>query len=528
MTDLTKPDPEAPAAAHRSKQVALVAMLFAVAMTFIDQTIVAIASPTIQSELALSRTGTQWVVNSYLLALAATFALGGRLADVLGSRRMVTIGIVGFAASSALCGATPKGSSTEAWIIGFRVLQGVSGAIMIPAALSVVVAAFPIHERGRALAIFFGVSGAMTSIGPIAGGYLTQWTWRAIFWINVPMAVIALVLTYLADIPSVRQHVRIDWRGAALAALGMGLSVLGFEQAGTWGWSSPLTWLCIGGGLVVLAVFVAVEARTDSPLIKVAIFRDRAFVVDNAVLFFSMIAFVPAFFFAAVYSQVSLGYDANKSGLYLLVFFGGFAPAAQIGGRMLDRGGARRPMVLGGALGCVGFALWASKLHEFSLGTQWPFIVMAGAGIGLLLGPASTDAVNRSIGASYGEVTGITQTVRNYASALGVAVLGTVLTTVLANRLSTSLHRLGVPSDIARRAADSSARGGGGAADLRRAPAAIRDQVGHALANDFATATQGVLIGMAIALGLTFLAALRHPGGQAATEPAVASAVPAS
>src|SRR6185437_13844359 len=120
----------------KSKWLALAAMLFAVAMTFIDQTIVAIASPTIQDELSLSRTGTQWVVNAYLLALAATFALGGRLADVLGSRRMVVIGIVGFAGSSALCGATPKGSGAEAWIIVFRALQGVSGAIMIPAALA--------------------------------------------------------------------------------------------------------------------------------------------------------------------------------------------------------------------------------------------------------------------------------------------------------------------------------------------------------------------------------------------------------
>jgi MFS family permease len=271
-----------PSAGHPSRNLALVAMLFAVAMTFIDQTIVAIAAPSIQSQLSLSRSGTQWVVNAYLLALAAAFALGGRLADVLGHRRMVIIGIVGFAASSGLCGATPNGSPAETWIIFFRVIQGVSGAIMIPAALAIVVAAFPIYERGRALAIFFGFSGGLTSIGPIAGGILTEWTWRSIFWINIPVAVLALVLAMRANIPDSRRQETIDWTGAALAAPGMGLSVLGFEQAPMWGWRNPATWLSIVGGLVVLAVFVWFETGKHSPLIRVRVFLDRAFVATTS------------------------------------------------------------------------------------------------------------------------------------------------------------------------------------------------------------------------------------------------------
>ena len=499
-----------------SKNLALTAMLFAVSMTFIDQTIVAIASPNIQAELGLSRAETQWVVNAYLLALAATFALGGRLADVLGHRRMVIVGIVGFAGSSALCGATPKGGGAETWIVGFRVLQGVSGAIMIPAALAIVVDAFPIRERGRALAIFFGVSGGLTSIGPIAGGYLTQWTWRAIFWINVPVAIVALVLTVLAHLEPRSRPEPIDWPGAALVVIGMGLSVLGFEQAPSWGWRNPGTWLCIIGGLAVLVVFVWFEFGREHPLIRMQVFRDRAFVVDNGVLFFSMIAFVPVFFFAAVYSQVSLGYNASQAGLYLLVFFAGFAPAAQVGGRMLDKGGARRPVVLGCAVATVGFALWAWKVTELSLAAQWIYIVIAGAGIGLLLGPASTDAVNRAISASYGEVTGITQTVRNYASTLGIAVLGTVLSTVLANRLAASFEALHVPGQIARSIAHGISTGGSGSASS--APPSLRAQIDTALRNDFAHATQAVLIGMAVALGISFLVALAHPGREAPQE----------
>jgi EmrB/QacA subfamily drug resistance transporter len=497
----------------KSKWLALAAMLFAVAMTFIDQTIVAIASPSIQTNLSLSRAGTQWVVNAYLLALAATFALGGRLADVLGHKRMVLIGIFGFAISSALCGATPKGSLAQAWIVVFRVTQGISGAIMIPAALAIVVATFPVRERGRALAIFFGVSGGLTSIGPIAGGYLTQWTWRAIFWINIPVAVIALVLTVMAGITPSRRREPIDWAGGALAAVGMGLSVLGFEQASTWGWRSPLTIACIVAGLIGIVVFVRFEAASTSPLIRVAIFRSRAFVVDNLVLFFSMMAFVPVFFFASVYSQVSLGYNASNAGLYLLLFFAGFAPAAQIGGRMLDRGGARRPMVLGCALATVGFALWAHSLTHLSLGAQWPYIVMSGAGIGLLLGPASTDAVNRAIGASYGEVTGITQTIRNYGSTLGIAVLGTVLTTVLTNHLTTSFAHLGLPKTVAASISHGSTQAGGGSSDVSSAPAALRPQISAAVAHDFAVATQAVLYGMAIVHAVAFFIARIHPGG---------------
>ena len=527
MTEETATEQGTADTSKRLRYLALAATLFAVAMTFIDQTIVAIAAPSIQSQLDLSRNGTRWVVNAYLLALAATFALGGRLADVLGSRRMLTIGVFGFAGASALCGATPTGSIAETWIITFRALQGVSAAVMVPAALAIVAAAFPVRERGRALAIFFGISGGLTAIGPIAGGYLTQWTWRAIFWINLPIAVLALVLIVMAKIPRVQRSERIDWTGAVLVTVGMALSVLGFEQASTWGWHNPATWACIVGGLVILAVFVRVELGTEPPLIRVRIFEGRAFVVDNLVLFFSMSAFVPVFFFASVYSQVSLGDDANGAGLYLLLFFAGFAPAAQIGGRMLDRRGAKRPIVLGSALATVGFALWGHSVTHLDVGAQWPYILMSGAGIGLLLGPASTDALNRAIHASYGEVTGITQTIRNYGSSLGIAVLGTVLATVFANHLTSSFVRLGLPERVARSIADSAAEGGAGSAAGSQAPAALRDQINAAVSHDYAVATQWVLYGMAIALGITFIVARAHPGGGAPEADLDAAAEPA-
>jgi MFS family permease len=159
----------------RSRNLVLAAMIFAVSMTFIDQTIVSIAAPKIQRELGLSATGVQWAINAYLLSLAALFAFGGRLADTVGHRKMVTLGVVVFAGASALCGLTPKGSAAEGWIVAFRVVQGAGGAIMFPAVLAIVVQTFDLHQG---VGLFFGIAGGLTAIGPILGGVLTQWTWR--------------------------------------------------------------------------------------------------------------------------------------------------------------------------------------------------------------------------------------------------------------------------------------------------------------------------------------------------------------
>ena len=345
-----------------SRNLILAAMIFAVSMTFIDQTIVSIAAPEIQKQLHLTSTGVQWAINAYLLSLAALFAFGGRLADTVGHRKMVTLGVIVFAAASAMCGLTPKGSLAEAWIVTFRVIQGAGGAIMFPAALAIVVHTFSLHERGRALAIFFGISGGLTAIGPILGGYLTQWTWRAIFWVNIPVAVIALLLIVISKPVTVHRPGRIDYRGLALIASGVGLSVFGFQQSSIWGWGDPAIWICIAAGVALLIAFYFVELKTAPPLMQVRIFRIRPFFVENLVLAITMLVFIPVFFFASEYAQIALDKSPTNASLVLLYFFIGFVVAAQIGGRMLDRGGAKRPVVLGCLLGAVGFWLWAGKV----------------------------------------------------------------------------------------------------------------------------------------------------------------------
>lgn len=504
-----------PAEANRT--LILAAMIFAVSMTFIDQTIVALAIPELQKDLGLSATGTQWIINAYLLSLSALFAFGGRIADIAGHRRMVLVGVVTFATASALCGATPTGDVAEAWMIFFRVVQGAGAAIMIPAALAIVVSSFPIGERGKALALFFGITGALTAVGPMAGGYLTEWTWRSIFWINVPVAIIAVVLTLRAKPSDERNPAPIDWAGTALIAGGMGLAVLGLQQSSQWGWDSVATWGCIVAGLLLLAAFVRQELRTKHPLMDVRIFRNRGFSAANAVLFLLMIVFVPVFFFTSMYAQISLGEDASAAGLYLLVFFGGFGVASQWSGRIYDSKGVRAAVIPGCALAAVGFYLWAGSLDDFSLGDQWIYIVMAGAGVGFVLGPASTDALNRVASNRYGEATGINQTLRNFGASIGLAVLGTVLIVQNKTNIESSLGDLGVPKARADQVADalSQSGGGGSSGSFGDATGRAAQRMFEAVQHDFAQSTQTIFYAMAGVMVVAFVVAfLTLPKGR--------------
>jgi EmrB/QacA subfamily drug resistance transporter len=499
----------------KNSKLILAAMIFAVAMTFIDQTIVAIALPEIQEHVHLSTTGSQWIINGYLLSLSALFAFGGRLADIAGHRRMVVIGVVVFAVASALCGATPTGSAAEAWLIVFRIVQGAGAAIMFPAALAIVLDAFPVSQRGRAMAIFFGIAGGLTSIGPIAGGYLTEWTWRSIFWINVPVAAVALILTYMAKPDDTRHPAPLDYRGTVLACGGMGLLVLGLQQSAIWGWGDVKTWASIVIGLAILVWFVKDQLGSKNPLLRLRIFENRAFAVDSAVLFFLMIAFVPLFFFASEYAQISLGESASETGLYLLIFFAGFATATQYGGKILDRVGARASVVPGCAIGAVGFWLWGSSMTHLSVSEQWYYIVIAGAGVGLVLSPANTDALNRVPRSRYGEATGITQTVRNFGSSLGLAILGSLLITWNKSNLESALSSKGVSKDKADAVGECISQG---EAACRAIGHTLGPKAGDAFAAvpmSFAEATGDVFHGMAIALAIAFVVALKFmPGGK--------------
>ncbi len=335
------------------------------------------------------------------------------------------------------------------------------------------------------------------------------------------MAIVALVLTAIAKPRDEKHPAPLDYRGAVLIAAGMGLAVLGLQQSTVWGWSSAVTWVCIGVGLALIGAFARFELGLEHPLMQVEIFANRAFAVDNAVLFLLMIAFVPLFFFASMYAQISLGESASETGLYLLIFFAGFAVASQWGGRILDQRGARPTVVAGCLVAAVGFYLWGRSLTHLAVGEQWYYIVISGAGVGLVLSPANTDALNRVPASRYGEATGITQTVRNFGSSLGLAVLGSIL--IAREQVQ--------PRGDARRQGHCRRRNADEVADcdqqrLERPPAKVARsgghhaqqalaKIGHAIPNDFAMATRTVFYGMAGAMAVAFVLALaRMPGGR--------------
>lgn len=420
--------------------LALAGLICAVSMTTIDQTIVALTAPTIQRDLGLTPDAVQWAVNAYLLATAALLPLGGRLADVYGHRRAVLAGIAAFAGTSLLCGLAPAGATAAPWLIAARAAQGAAGALMFPAAVGIVVQAFPAAHRGRAMALFFGITGAMTATGPIAGGYLTEWTWRAIFWVNLPIALAGFVLVAIAAPAPPRLPARIDWPGAAIVAAGLAACVLGLQQSAAWGWASPLTWAVLGVGGGLLAVFVALERRVRDPLVPLSAFGDRRLGIAIAATLIASAPFVSTFFFLSVYGQASLRLSAMDTGMLFLKFFLGFVIAAQIGSRLFDRAGGRPVLLIGGLLGAAGFGWLAAAAphldfdeHAF-VNPQAAPIALAGAGVGFMLSAMSTAAVNRAIGASYGEVTALSQSARNLGGALGLAVF----TSLVSRRLGTA------------------------------------------------------------------------------------------
>ena len=402
----------------------------AVAMVMIDFTIVSISASTIQADLHLSETSVQWLVTAYALSTAAFVALGGRLGDILGHKKIVVAGVLIFAISSLMCGLVPDNSSvTVPWLILFRVLQGVGGGLMIPSATVLVLDAFPGTERGKGLSVFFIVAGLFTAIGPVAGSYLTQfWTWRAIFWINVPVALLSLWEFRNARMNDVKHPSKLDVRGAVLIVVGMALTVLGIQQSTEWGWGSPATLGSIIVGILVLAYFFVVERRTEDPLIDVnALLANRPFAIDNLLTFLVFAPWLAVFFFGSVYFQVAVHQEPTQAGFSILTMFYSFFVAARVGGAWMDQGGAKKPVCIGFILGGIGMVVWGGNLSELSQSaTLWGMLI-TGAGFGLVFSPLNADALNRLPDNLRGQGSGVTQTFRNFGSAIGMAIMGSIV-----------------------------------------------------------------------------------------------------
>jgi EmrB/QacA subfamily drug resistance transporter len=403
-------------------------MTLALSMILIDQTVVSVALPTIQRDLDMDQTALQWVVNAYLLAIAGFVAVGGRLADILGTDRIFKLGAITFVAASAACGL----AQSELVLLLARVVEGLGAAAMIPATGAIVINAFQPQERGRAMGVYAGVSMVFLALGPLLGGILTQdVTWRAVFWINVPIGAVMVVLSHVT-VPRSRRvpDARLDWLGLFTLVPALTALVLALMQSQAWGWGSPAIIGLLAAAAIFLVAFVLVEPRIDSPLIQLRLFRSRNFSGDGFVLFIVEFALIGLTVFGALWVQNVLGFTPIESGLSLLPLTLPLLVLAPLVGRVYDRIGPRA-LVGGGCLVVAAGLLWsAAQLDQVSYAWLVPGYVALGVGIGMIMSPTNTDALNSAPPADRGEASGVIQTLRQVGGALGLAVMGTVVANV--------------------------------------------------------------------------------------------------
>ena len=419
--------PEPPAPRSSKRWWVLATMTGSLSMIMIDQTVVSVALPTMQRDLALSASGVQWVVNAYLLALAVLVAMGGRVADLVGPERVFRAGAALFVGASALCGL----AGGEAWIIAARVLQGLGAALMVPATSAIIVGAFEPRERGKAMGIYAGVSMIFLALGPLLGGLLTESvSWRGVFYINLPIGAAMLIAARYSVPTRPREPVprgAIDWVGIPLLVGALGALVLGLMQGQAWGWGSPVIVALLGGAAVLAPVFVWWERRCAQPLVKLSLLGMQNVRPDAVLLGGVQFALVGASVFGAIWAQHVLGYSPIRAGAALLPLTLPLLVAAPLAGRLYDRVGARPLLSAGPLLIAAGLGWMAFRLHEHEYLVLVPGYVALGIGLGLTISPATTDALSAAPPSERSQASGLVQTVRQVGGVIGVAVLGAIV-----------------------------------------------------------------------------------------------------
>jgi EmrB/QacA subfamily drug resistance transporter len=401
------------------------AMCFALFMVMLDNTVVNVALPSIQRDLNADIADLEWVVNGYTLTFAVLIATGGRLGDIFGRRTMFLTGVIIFAVTSATAGL----AADSTMLIASRAVQGIGAALMMPATLSIVTHAFPASERGKAIGTWAGVSALALSIGPVVGGALTEYvSWRAIFFINLPVAVAAVIATLFAVRESRDESVgrTVDYPGIVALTAGLTAIVLALIEGNSWGWGSTEIVALLVGGAAALAAFVAIELRSRSPMVEFALFRSRQSVGANLVAFIITFAMMGSFFFMALYLQDILGYGALEAGIRFLPTTLVIAVVAPIAGRLSDRFGPVWPMSVGLATLSVSmFMFSAIDIDTTYSGLVAPFILM-GVGIALVMSPMSTAAMNAVSVQKAGVASGVLQMSRMVGGTVGVAATGAI------------------------------------------------------------------------------------------------------
>jgi EmrB/QacA subfamily drug resistance transporter len=412
--------------AENRKWWTLAAVSFGLFMIMLDNTIVNVALPSIQRDLGAGLPQLEWIVSGYALTFAALMLTGGKLADLLGRRRIFVTGLAVFAGSSLACALAPSAG----FLIGARVVQGVGAALMNPATLSIISATFPPRERGAAIGIWAGVSATALAIGPLVGGLLTEHVgWSSIFYLNVPIGIVAIAasLVLIDESRDTSEGQRPNLPDLLSSGVGLFALTYGLIEANTYGWASGRIVGAFALAAVALVAFVLLERRQRAPMLDLGLFRNGTFAGANLVLLLVALAMFGVFFFLSLYMQNILGYSPLEAGATFLPMTGLIIFIAPLAGRLSDRLGSRWLLTGGMALIAVQL-LYFSRLgvHE-DFWSLVPGMLLGGVGMAAVMAPASAAALSGVSVEKAGVGSAVLNSSRQLGGSIGVALMGAIM-----------------------------------------------------------------------------------------------------
>jgi EmrB/QacA subfamily drug resistance transporter len=411
----------------RRQLLTLVATILGSTVVFLDSTVVNVALPAINEGLDAGLSGQQWVVEAYMLTLVSLLLVGGSLGDQFGRKRMFVMGLIGFGATSALCAVAP----TVEFLIAARALQGIAGALLVPGSLAIVAATFEGEARGQAVGTWTAWTGIATVIGPAGGGALIGLTsWRAIFWVNLPLiaATVALTMHSVEESRDPDAFHGIDWTGIVLSAAGLAGPVFALIEQPKYGWGDPLVWVPLLAGVACFALFVLHEARARHPMMDLGLFRIRNFAVANLTTLSAYAGLIGGLFFVGLYLQQVGGYSPLEAGLATTPISVILFVLSPRWGKLASGTGPRLPMTLGPIIGGVGLLM----MLRIGSGADYvvdvlPAVLVFGLGLSATVAPLTATVLDSVPEHRVGIASGINNGVSRVAGLLAIAILGAVI-----------------------------------------------------------------------------------------------------